>query len=277
MKKNLIIAISLLTVFCTSCSQKPFFTSLIKNQNVYKTKDTLDLKVVYDLESKIPVKKDDSLFRVVPNKPSFLRYSIVKENEKPFIYILPYSCFEKKLNDTTILIKYAEGSNSDLNEYYYQFTEKAKEISPAKYYLASEHITGIPITIPIKYRFNAPSNKTPYALNASISYAFGYKIRVNNDPYKDNFFRILPLVVGFSTDTYLAKDSISKPGYKGETSVALNMAIGLTYEVSNKFNVGLFFGKDKMFSSQKDWIYQNKSWLGFGLGYKFAATKEEKE
>lgn len=277
-KLRTLVAIFTISISISACNS-PFLISMFSNQNVYKTKDTLNLKVVFDIESSTPFKDEKNTFKVMPQSaPSeFLRYSVVKDGEKPFIYILPLTKFKKNSNDNTIIIEWADTSNYQPNNFYYQFTEKKSEISPARHYLSTEHITGIPLTIPIKYRFNAPDNKTPFSLNASISYAFGYKIRVNNNPYKDNFIRLLPLVAGFSTDTYLARDSIKVAGYKGETSVALNLAVGATYEVGDRFNVGLFLGKDRMFANQKDWIYQNRTWLGFGLGYKFAATKEEKE
>lgn len=54
------------------------------------------------------------------------------------------------------------------------------------------------------------------------------------------------------------------------------MAAGLTYESSNRFNLGVFVGLDRMFGNKRDWIYHNKAWIGFGFGYKFGGAPKEK-
>ncbi len=154
------------------------------------------------------------------------------------------------------------------DSFYFQFKQPSQTI-PQKY-LATEHITGLPVTIPIKYRINTPSKSivSAFTLNISVAYAFGYKIRVNNNPYKENYLRFL-LVTGIGTDNYMPKDSITNASYKPVSNVIWSNGGGVTYEVGNKFNIGFFLGADRMFGDKKDWYYQNKGWLGFGLGFKF--------
>ncbi|GAB2972506.1 hypothetical protein GCM10027049_02890 [Mucilaginibacter puniceus] len=266
--------------------------SLFVNQNVYKTKDTLALKEVYDYE-KHGVIHNDEVYLLDPgysrSESSFLRYTVVKDGEKQVIKIpglvsLIKDKIKVKGKDSLITrIVYLDTSNHELKDNakpsYFQFINPTKDEPVTKQYLATEHITALPITIPIKFRPNVPSNRQPFSLNASVSYAFGYKIRVNNNPYKENFIRILPFSLGLGTEMYLHKDSVSNDKYKGETNIALSMASGITYEASNRFNIGIFVGIDKMFNDKKNWIYQNKAWFGLGFGYKFGggAAKEKEE
>lgn len=273
-KAGFYLALLILISGCKTTRITPFLRSLVLNRNVYKTKDTLELTRVYDYGLKRPV-HDTVTYKLLPEPGKFLRYTVMKEGDKSIVYILKGTRFERAPTDDIgpVYIKYADSNRVEANRYYYQFKNKGADMLPSKQYLATEHITALPITIPIKYRINTPANKVPVSLNASISYAFGYRIRVNNNPYNDNYIRVLPLLVGFSADTYLAKDSINVKGYAGETSIALNLASGVTYEAGNRFNFGVFIGFDKMFANQKDWIYQNKTWLGVGFGYKFGADK----
>jgi hypothetical protein len=273
-KAGCYLALLILISGCTASRITPFFKSLVLNRNVYKTKDTLALTRVYDYSKKQPV-HDTITYKLLPEPGEFLRYTVMKEGDNPIIYVLKGTRFEASETGaiSPVYIKYANSKEIEENKYYYRFKTKGADLLPSKQYFATEHITALPITIPIKYRINAPANKVPVSLSASISYAFGYRIRVNNNPYNDNYIRVLPLLVGFSTDTYLAKDSINVKGYAGETSIALNLASGVTYEAGNRFNFGVFIGFDKMFANQKDWIYQNKAWLGVGFGYKFGSDK----
>ncbi len=279
---NFILAAMSLAIFLSACSTNASFVrSTLLNQNVYKTKDTLELKKVYNYEEGLPA-YDSKIYKILPKPKSFIRYSIQKQNPKPFIYILPHIKYQDSVDKSkTVFLKYSDKRVDDADAYYYQFTKKSDEVLPARHYLATEHITALPITIPIKFRFNVPTSESAFSLNAAVSYAFGYKFRLNNDPYADNFFRWLPLAVGFSTATYLPKDSVNVKGYKGPASVALNLATGFTFEFSDRFNVGAFVGVDRMFYSQRDWVYQNKAWIGFGFGYKFSGgsgdKKEEKD
>ena len=130
----------------------------------------------------------------------------------------------------------------------------------------------MPLTIPIKIRLDVPETLNAITLSPAISYAFGYKIRTNNNPFKDHFIRLNPLVIGFSAENYMPKNKVDDPAYEAKASVALNLATGLTFE-TNKFNFGTFIGWDRMFGSRTDWIYQKRSWLGIGFGYKFEAAK----
>lgn len=289
-------------LFITSCgtAQKassivPFMRSLFVNQNVYKTKDTLALKEVYDYNNQRVV-RNDTVYLLDPNynnetSSNFLRYSVVKEGDKQVIKIpgsvsLIKNDIKIKFKDKDILatrIVFTDPGNkqlkNDTKSSYFQFINATKVEPVTKQYLATEHIAGLPITIPMKFRPNVASNRQQFSLNASVLYAFGYKIRINNNPYKENFVRILPLSFGLGTETYLNKDSVSYDKYKGETNIALSMASGITYEASNRFNIGVFVGIDKMFNDKKNWVYQNKAWFGLGFGYKFGggAAKEKEE
>jgi hypothetical protein len=287
MKKHLtiIIAASMLAS-CTTIkngyhssktSLGPFFRSLILNQNVYKTKDTISLTKVYNNKKgeRVVVHDDNTYLLTVPPKSdstrgySFIRYTLVKDGDLQVIRVPDLTEPATMTPNNKALVKLGIASDGvDASDYYYAI-KYAKAIEPGQKYLATEHLTGLPLVIPIKARFNVPGNQEIFNLSASLAYAFGYKIRVNNNPYKDNYIRLILISAGLGTDTYLKRDSVYKSGYKGEQSIALTFGSGLTYEVSDKWNFGLFLGFDQMFGDKKDWYYQNKAWLGVGFGFKF--------
>jgi hypothetical protein len=235
---------------------------------------------VYNRYEKLPL-HDTTVYRVRVSRADselFVRYSILNDTGS-YIHFLPIVVMDensiKSQNDPSKdSIYYLRiGSSSDLghgsiDSFYFQFKQSSQ--TPPQKYLATSHITGLPITIPIKWRYQTgpDANVSPISLNFNVSYAFGYKVRTNNNPFQPDFLRFL-LFTGFGSDNYVPKDSIKSTTYKPITNVTWTYGGGLTFEIGNRFNIGLMYGADRMLGNKKDWFYENKAWLGFGIGYKF--------
>ncbi|CAN5330848.1 hypothetical protein BH09BAC6_BH09BAC6_14750 [soil metagenome] len=287
MKKHFtVIALALIASSCKTTS--PFLLATIYNENVYKTKDTLDLVKTYDKHKHRPVAKDDTVYRVivdpVADSTAFIRYKIIKDGDKQYIDLLPrlkYNSLQIELpaNDSMVKVKeihYSKPippSGGDPTRFYYKIATGPKDLSPEQQYLASEHITGVPMVIPYKFRFNVPSTQDIASLNPSIAYTFGVRFKLGNDPYKNNYFRLIPFGIGIGSDTYVNRDSVFVKSYKGESTISLTYCFGGTFEFNDKFNFGLFVGADRMFGNKQNWYFQNKAWLGIGFGIKFGSDK----
>jgi len=106
----------------------------------------------------------------------------------------------------------------------------------------------------------------------SIGYGFGWKYKLGNNPYKAHYFSTILYAAGISGQKHFSiagkyaatgKDSISA---KTDEFAVTYLSFGVAYEY-DRFNIGIFFGKDKMFGNLKNWVYQNKWWWGLGIGY----------
>lgn len=261
LKVNKIYFLISISVFFTSCN--PFTRSLTGNVNVYKTQSDLKVQRIYDKKNLQPI-DDSKIYTISPQNSSFIRFSQVNDTAEDIIRILPWTKFEY---DKIVPLQPNENTSDRIHQYYFKISEK--NIQPYQKFLATEKLTAIPLTIPIKYRWQKTEELDKITVNASVNYGFGYRIKAGNNPYKENYFRLL-IATGIGTDKYVPKDSINVKGYKATDNMIWTIAsFGITYESGNRFNFGFFYGWDRMFGSRSDWFYQNKPWLGFGLGYKF--------
>lgn len=246
---------------------KALLSSTLLNKNVYKTKANLTATIVYKDKNRMHGGTEAPKEVVIkPGTGNFLRYKELKqEGDFAYIRVIP-SC---ALKDDTIFVSDAEDANADD----YILKVNIKGIDPAKRYLSSSVLVGKIITLPIRVRqeyYN--ENKTQYALSFSIGYAFGWRYKIGNHPYKTHYFTVMPYAFGFSTQKYFyvkGKDDISGKTILSDKTdqVALNyLSMGIAYEY-DRFNVGVFWGKDMMFGDYKDWVFQDKPWYGIGLGY----------
>jgi hypothetical protein len=243
----------------------PFLRSMFLNQNVYKTKEVISLTRVYDLNNEVSIEEPEIIYRIKLDNLDFMRYRIVKEGNSPFIRLLPTLKFIP-ISSSIVDIEMADRSEIKGKSNPSNFVFKVNdEVVPNRQYLATERITGLPITLPIKFR--KLDGEVQLSGNFSIGYAFGWKVRVNNNPYNECFLNIIPYAISVGTDQYFARNADDSFTEKKE-AFALNYAtMGIAYQF-NKVNAGIFTGWDRMFNEKKDWVYQKKSWLSLGLGYK---------
>ncbi len=85
----------------------------------------------------------------------------------------------------------------------------------------------------------------------------------------------MPVAFSINEDSYFYKtgdvDDKAKYSSKSDNISLTYYSFGITYEYYG-LNIGGFMGWDRMFGSQKDWIYQKKPWVSVGIGYKFGGA-----
>lgn len=191
---------------------------------------------------------------------------MLMDEDEDIIRILPLVKDTTIKDDKCIVINKNQPVNDAPSDYYYKIVDE--ETTPSKKYLASERLMAIPVTIPFKVRFGVYEGDDNPTFDANIAYAFGYKMRVNNKPYKKHFMRVL-VAFGISSQQYMPKDSVDSKTFEATNKIALTDALGVTYEFADKLNFGVFIGQDWMFGANKNWYYQGKPWIGIGVGFKF--------
>lgn len=301
-----------------------FLRSVFFNENVYKTKTTLEIIRVYDINSHTPV-IDSTIYYLTPTS-DYIRYKVVQDGDNPYIRVLPRVSFSTSAGNTAIIVtpdspnppftfpapvsstvttvtatpttittvtisgstkttqtapandpanvtKQTETTTSvstpvspppgtDPTNYYFQVVD---DLTPNNHYLASQTIMGMPVTMPVKFR--TLDKQTNMELDLSLGYAFGYKLKCGNNPYRNKYINLVPLALSLNKDTYKYKQADGTYS-KGEESISLTYySFGITYEYYG-LNIGAFMGWDRMFNSEKNWVYQSKPWFSVGVGYK---------
>jgi hypothetical protein len=274
-KKSLLLVVLLVFVTNLSFAQirwpGAFLRSMIGNYNVYKTRHPLPLERIYDVNSNRAIIDTAVVYMLTPTPDNFLRYKIMKEEDAFFyIRVLPQVAYTSTSVPDTVLVRYtktAPPDNANPNSYYFKVATAG--LLPHQKYLATERIMGMPITLPVKFRREDGNLRGEFEL--SIGYAFGYRIRTNNNPYKENYINVIPYGFSFNADKYKPVDA--GDDFEAIDSFSLTYwTSGVTYEI-RKFNIGFFIGRDRMFNDRSDWVYQNKTWYSIGLGYKFGSEE----
>ena len=262
-----LIVLGLVLMSSLGFSQSSFLIATLFNENVYKTKQTLVLKKVYDLDRDTAI-IDTSKYLLKLNNGIPLRYKVVEEGDNPYIRLLPRLQFIKGPGDTTLITKANEAN--PMNDPFCYYFQMVDDPTPNNHYLATESIMGMPVTMPVKLR--QLDGETKIEMDLSLGYAFGYKIRLNNNPYRKKYLNIIPFAFSLNKDSYVTKQADGEYS-KEEESISLTYySCGLAYEYYG-LNWGLFVGWDRMFNAQKDWIYQHKSWISVGIGYKLGKSE----
>ncbi len=77
-------------------------------------------------------------------------------------------------------------------------------------------------------------------------------------------------------NSFPSTDSIVTKQLKAKTNQAGISFGGLAVVNINDFTFGLYFGVDYAFGSYgKNWYYQGRPWIGFGIGYKLSTLGEK--
>ncbi len=215
-------------------------------------------------------------YSVPPGTPGakFLRYKVVgEEGDYKYIKILP-GCYFGGLpspQDTSILYNAAGAVFADKPENYVFKVDK-KQLTLNTHYLASSALIGKLITLPVRFRNKYwDGNNTDVQGTLALGYGFGWRYKLGNNPYHTHYLSTIFYGVGISQQKYFSVGRNVTTGKDTTTAKTDEFAItylsfGIAYEY-DKFNIGIFWGRDKMFGSLRDWAYQDKWWWGIGIGY----------
>lgn len=203
-----------------------------------------------------------------PRNINFIRYKVVADDgDFKYIRVLPGCTIGTAPNDDEIVIGKGEVNASN---YIFQVAKKA--LVPNTHYLASSALIGKITTLPLRMRKQHWDNdNTVLEGSLSIGYSFGYKLKIGNHPYRPHYVNLIIYGAGISQQSYFYLEQPTASGKQIASSKSNEIAItflssGVTYEFE-KFNIGIFAGKDKMFGKLRNWAYQDSWWFGLGIGY----------
>ena len=229
--------------------------------------------ITYPLASVTAEKSNNTSSRIVYydaegfSTDFFLRYTVVlDEGDNKYIRLLPCTQFS---TSTPTNIEFSNSCNASPNPSDFIFQVAKKDLLPASHYLASSALIGKLVTLPVRVRKQYWSdNNTEIQGAFSAGVTFGYRIKLGNNPYKTKYISIIPYGAGISQQKYfrVLPDAGNKISEKSDEFAVTYYTGGIAWEF-DKFNIGLFLGKDKMFGSLRDWAYQDKWWWGIGIGY----------
>lgn len=271
--KNTIILLSVLLFYFTTNGQN--LRAVALNPNVYRTK--VDLKVTRILHKDLKtVFNDEYIIKV--DDLGYIDYKVVKEDENGsmIIRILPKTIISSKPSETdkTKTINEVRHTNDPVlksatnNAYNYYFAVKKDNIIPMTKTLLSEKIVGIPLVQPLKLRPNKSSLGWDLSGEFTVSYNFGLRLKLDKNPFSQNFVSIVPYGFGVGSAKYFTENSDGNFTDKKD-SYAITYYQGGIVLTLQKINLGIFTGFDAMIDKRNDWFYQGEQWFSIGLGYKF--------
>lgn len=133
--------------------------------------------------------------------------------------------------------------------------------------LRNYQITAGQLTLPFKLR--PKQGETNFQMTTDVTVGAYGGIRKRISKYSSTYLTI-PVVLGLSfinvnentttnTGTADIKSGIT-PGWTWATGIVIQ---------TNRLSLGFVFGRDYASGYAEDWIYHNKTWYSFGIGYSF--------
>jgi hypothetical protein len=217
-------------------------------------------------------------------KDEVYRYSRV---EKKDTISIKSDWFSKSKNiieiyNSNAKIEYYLINKFDQNADYYLKLNNRSFVS-----LKKQSVVFGPVTIPFKYRFSHAKNEVNIESEFSADFNAGifvgknwgrYRVRYESKELKK--LSNLSLTVGpFLSLSTTNLDSESSSGAKSplredesKTIASISPGIGIMTSIYN-FNFGFFGGFDLGFgNSAKKWNFNNRPWIGFGIGYNITSS-----
>ncbi|MCF6404818.1 hypothetical protein L3C95_18105 [Chitinophaga filiformis] len=251
------------------------FRAVVLNPNVYRTRVdiTAERLIHKDLSG---IYNDSVVIKVSDLK--HLDYKIINDDENGYVIIrvLPKVKIltERSADDTSKMIRVVRHANEDQlksdtnNAYNYYFAVKKDGFKPLAKTLLSFKIVGVPLVQPIKLRPGKGTEGWTLGGEFTVSYNFGIRLKLGDNPFKQNFVSIVPFGFGIGTAKYFRENGDGTLTEKSD-SYAVTYYQGGILLTMQKVNFGVFTGFDAMLDKQNDWFYQGRQWFSFGLGYKF--------
>lgn len=121
------------------------------------------------------------------------------------------------------------------------------------------------LTIPFKLRAKQGENNSQITTDVTLGAYVGWRCRISR---RQPFFITLPVNLGL-TFVNINENTTSTTESEGSGIVpGWTFATGLIFEY-NKVNAGVVVGRDYASGIGDDWIYHNKNWWSFAIGYSF--------
>lgn len=122
------------------------------------------------------------------------------------------------------------------------------------------------MTIPFKLRPKQDSLNFNMTTDITLGAYIGIKKRISR---KGNNFIVLPVTLGLSYIN-VGNNETSNVNTEGNSSVVpgWTWSTGVVFDL-NGFNIGFVLGQDFASGVGKDWLYNEKIWYSFSIGYSF--------
>lgn len=233
----------------------------------------------YEVNARYEVNPDTVFF----TNPGFLvypDYDTATFDNTPYI-VLRYPAFrngEQQILDTssTTGAQLAPGNNTnpfhipllDKNDKFLLITKEAfdqidkLELRSRKQISVSSGL----LTVPFKLRPKIDTTEFTMSTDVSLGPYIGITKRLSR---RKDYFITIPLNLGLS---YININENTTSNLPSESKVGVvpgvSWSTGIVFEL-NKVNFGIIAGKDYASGVGKDWIYQDKLWFSFAIGYNF--------
>ncbi len=194
--------------------------------------------------------------------------------------------------DTTCELEAMINRSNKLGQFYLQVQPQRRLTDITKYIPVHFGVTEIGVaTVPFKLRKGFSKDTTVVPSDASASINVG--IYIGRKWGSGHFFAdktksrnafsftvggfAAPAIIPISADnSFPVSDPVLTKQLKAKTNQAGVSFGGLGVFSINDFNFGLYFGVDYAFGPiGKNWYYQGRPWVGFGIGYKLSMLGEK--
>lgn len=267
------LIITIILVTCNAYAQSA--KAMLLNPNVYRTKVELKATRLLDKNS-LDVYRDEYIIKI--DELGYLDYKIINDDENGYVIIrvLPkvkLSIEESDIEKGEVInvvrhTKEVQNENDSTNAYNYYFGIKKSEFSPMSKTLLSTKIVGIPLVQPLKLRPSKGDVGWNLEGEFTLSYNFGIRMKLDNNPFTKNFISVVPYGFGVGSAKYFFENSDESLSDKKDSYALTYYQGGLVLTI-HKVHLGFFIGFDAMIDQQNNWFYQGEPWFSFGLGYKF--------
>jgi hypothetical protein len=135
---------------------------------------------------------------------------------------------------------------------------------------------GASLAVPFKLRFKTRGQNIKLNTDVTLGGYVGAKMRLDSSrPYYVSLIATLGLAfLPLNDNNNPPTDSMASKG--DSTVVGVTGSVGLVMELSD-FQLGILVGIDRAAGETgKDWIYNNKPWVSFSIGYAFFGSSEPK-
>jgi hypothetical protein len=123
------------------------------------------------------------------------------------------------------------------------------------------------LTLPFKLRPKLDNKKFQMTTDVTIGAYGGIRKRLSA---RSPTYLTVPFVLGLSLINVNDNTTVNTgtADFKSGITPGWTWATGLVFQL-NKFNAGLVLGRDYASGYAEDWIYHNKTWYSFAIGYSF--------
>ena len=248
----------------------------------------------YEVEGLVYVKEFNITSRTktetqkIPKHP--LRFSIVSKetdaSDHSVYYVIKFPDINKETGKIASLVDNATFVNSSDNGKYYWIKKDelddylSNEFIKQRYRIFRPFISyGAAFSVPFKLRPKTAGQNIKITPELSLGGCLGFKMRLS----RDYPIYISAPVVTLGLATLAINDNnngttVTDPPEekKGDgTVLGITGSVGAIFQIKD-FQIGLVLGWDRAAGELgKDWIYNNRPWFSFSIGFSFFGNKEK--